>query len=112
VYTRVRRRVSSVDVDPSQEHLSRVGVRDLRTSVAAIVRRAAQGERIVVTVDGIPTAMIGPIVPDGDGVTFEDLVAAGLVQPPGRLDHPDAPDPVSIPVDARTSRVLDELRGG
>ena len=93
-------------------HLSRVGIRNLRTSVAAIVRRAAQGERIVVTVDGIPTAMIGPIAPDAGGIVFEDLVAAGLVHPPGRSDHPEPPDPASIPVDARTSRVLDELRGG
>lgn len=93
-------------------HLSRVGIRDLRNQVAAIVRRAGQGERIIVTVDGVPAAMIGPIEPAAGGVTFEDLVAAGLVAPPGRLDRPAPPEAVSLPVDARTARVLDELRGG
>ena len=80
--------------------------------MAAIVRRAGQGERIVVTVDGVPAAMIGPLDPAGGGVSFDDLVAAGLVEPPGRLDHPDPPEPVPMPVDARTARVLDALRGG
>lgn len=91
--------------------LARVGIRDLRNNVAAIVRRAASGERVVVTSDGVPVAVLGPLTPDATGVTLDDLVAAGLVVPPKRPDHPDAPDGVSLPVDTRSSRVLDELRG-
>ena len=96
----------------TQQSLARVGVRDLRANVAALVRRAASGERIVVTSGGVPVALLGPIVPDaGGGVTMDDLVAAGLVVPPGRLDRPPAPEPANLPVDTRSSRVLDELRG-
>ena len=87
-----------------------VGIRELRNNVAAVVRRAAAGERIVVTVDGVATAQLGPLEPQG-GVTLDDLVAAGLVQPPGRRDHPPPIDPEDVPIDTRPDRVLDDLRG-
>ena len=86
-------------------------MRELRANVAALVRRAASGERIVVTSGGVPVAVLGPIEPGGGGVTMEDLVAAGLVVPPGRGDRPEAPEPASLPIDTRSTRVLDELRG-
>ena len=89
---------------------NQVGIRELRNNVAAVVRRAARGERIVVTVDGVATAQLGPLEPSG-GVTLDDLVAAGLVLPPGRRDHPASVDPEDVPVDARPDRILDELRG-
>lgn len=92
--------------------LARIGVRELRTQVASLVRRAADGERVVVTVDGAPVAVLGPLVPDPGGVTLDDLVAAGLARPARRTDRPAAPEPVDLPIDARPSRVLDELRGG
>jgi prevent-host-death family protein len=91
--------------------LGRVGVRELRANVAALVRRAASGERIVVTSDGVPVAVLGPITPADTGVTLDDLIAAGLLVPPGRADRPDPPEPASLPIDTRSSRVLDELRG-
>ena len=94
------------------EGLAKVGVRELRANVAALVRRAASGERIVVTTDGVPVAVLGPLVPAAGSVTLDDLVAAGLLVPPGRPgDRVEAPDPVQVPVDTRSSRVLDELRG-
>ena len=95
----------------THESLVRVGVRDLRANVAALVRRAASGERVVITSDGVPVAVLGPLAPAADGVTMDDLVAAGLVVPPGRPDRPDPPEPASLPIDTRSSRVLDELRG-
>jgi prevent-host-death family protein len=98
-------------VDTSLEGLAKVGVRELRANVAALVRRASSGERIVVTSDGVPVAVLGPLVPAAGQVTMEDLLAAGLLVPPGRHDHPPAPEPASLPVDTRSSRVLDELRG-
>ena len=91
--------------------LAKVGVRELRANVAALVRRAASGERIVVTSDAVPVAVLGPLTPTSGAVTLDDLVAAGLVVPPGRPDRPDVPDPAQVPIDTRTGRVLDELRG-
>lgn len=90
--------------------MEHVGIRELRNNVAAVVRRAAAGERVVVTVDGVATAQLGPLEPVG-GVTLDDLVAAGLVLPPGRRDRPDVADLEDVPVDARPDRALDELRG-
>lgn len=89
-----------------------MGIRELRNNVAAVVRRASNGERILITSDGEPVAMLGPVEPDREGVTLDDLIASGLVRPPGRLDHPADPEPSMLPVDVRADRVLDEIRGG
>jgi antitoxin (DNA-binding transcriptional repressor) of toxin-antitoxin stability system len=92
--------------------MEQVGIRELRNQVAAVVRRAAAGERIAIAVDGVPRAQLGPLVPDTSGVTLADQAAAGLVEPPRRPDRgagaPTAADP---PVDVRLDRVMDELRG-
>lgn len=88
----------------------RVGIRELRNQVAAVVRRAEAGERIVITVDGRPVAQLGPLEPVGSP-TLDDLVTAGLVRPPRRGDRPAPPDPVDPPIDARSASVIAELRG-
>lgn len=92
---------------PSME---RVGVRELRNNVAAVVRRAGAGERIVVTVDGAPVAQLGPLDAP-NATTVDDLVAAGLARAPGRRDRPAPPPAEDAPVDIRPEGVLDELRG-
>jgi prevent-host-death family protein len=92
--------------------VEQVGIRELRNQVAAVVRRAAAGERVVVAVDGVPVAQLGPLQPDDAGVTLADQAAAGLVVPPRRPDRPGAaPVAANPPVDVRLDRVLDELRG-
>ena len=100
-------------MDTPPDGLAKVGVRELRANVAALVRRASSGERIVVTSDGVPVAVLGPLVPAAGAVTLDDLVAAGLLVPPGRPapSAGEAPEPVGLPIDTRSSRVLDELRG-
>jgi prevent-host-death family protein len=90
--------------------VERVGIRELRNNVAAVVRRAGAGERIVITVDGVPAAQLGPLAPD-PSPTVDDHVAAGLVVSPGRRDRPAGPDPEDTAVDIRLDDVLDELRG-
>lgn len=88
-----------------------VGVRELRNNVSALLRRAGRGERIVVTVDGRPVAQLGPLEPDNDGLTLDDLVAAGLVEPPSR-SSPAPPTPeFELPADVSVDRLLDEIRG-
>ncbi len=88
-----------------------IGVRELRNNVAAVLRRAAAGERIVVTVDGVPSAQLGPIEPT-TAPTLEDLVATGLVHAPARpTQEPAEPAPIDLAVDIRIDDVLTELRG-
>lgn len=89
--------------------MANVGIRELRNNVAAVVRRAAAGERLVITVDGRPMAALGPLAPDS-GVTLDDLVAAGLVEPP-RRPRPAHPERADVPVDVRVARVLEDIRG-
>ena len=91
--------------------MERVGIRELRNNVAAVVRRAAAGERVVVTVDGVPVAQLGPLE-GAAALTIDDLVAAGLARPAGRRDRPPPPAAEDAPVDIRPDGVLDELRGG
>src|SRR4051812_41319166 len=88
----------------------RVGIRELRNDVAAVVRRAAAGERIVVTVDGRPVAQLGPLEPTG-APTLDDLIASGHVVA-ARRAAPDDPPAVDAPVDARSDWILDDIRGG
>lgn len=66
-----------------------VGIRELRNQVAAVVRRASDGERIVITVDGVPTAQLGPLSPTGQP-SLADLIAAGLVIAPRIARTPTA----------------------
>ena len=82
------------------------GIRDLRQQLPALVKRAAAGEEVVVTVGGVPTARLVPL--GGSGLTLDDLVAVGLVRAPRRRGS--MPDPEQLPVDARTDRALREVR--
>ena len=86
-----------------------VGVRELRNRVAGVLRRVESGDTVVITVDGRPVARLSPLRPDGSP-TLDDLVAVGLVEPPGRPDRPPAPDAAILPVDVRADRILDEVR--
>src|SRR5690349_19857879 len=69
-------------------------VRALRGELAAAVRRAAQGERTVVTVSGRPLAQLGPL--DDTAPDLERLLASGAVLAPRRTSpwRPPAPVPV------------------
>lgn len=87
-----------------------VGIRELRNQVAAVVRRAGSGERLLVTVDGHPVAQLGPISPDRAGVSLWDLAAAGLIEPPRRPDRPPDPAPAPLPADLSADRLLETTR--
>ena len=90
--------------------MERIGIRELRANLAAAVRQAATGERVVVTIDGRPVAQLGPLEPAGRP-SLEELAAAGLVDPPRRADRPAPPAALDAAVDVRLDRVLDEVRG-
>jgi len=90
--------------------MEQVGVRELRSNLAAALRQAGAGERVVVTVDGRPVAQLGPV--DAAAVpSLEALAASGLVEPPRRRDRPPDPEPTDTAVDLRLDRVIAEVRG-
>ena len=88
-----------------------IGTRELRANLAAALRQAATGERVVITVDGRPVAQLGPLEPAG-APTLAERAAAGRVDPPRRAARPGAPDPLDTAVDVRLDRVIAEVRGG
>lgn len=90
--------------------MEQVGIRELRAHLAAAVRQAGAGSRVVVTIDGRPVAQLGPLQPTG-APGLEELAAAGLVDPPRRADRPPVPQALDAAVDVRLDRVLDEVRG-
>jgi prevent-host-death family protein len=91
--------------------VEQIGARELRAHLAAALRQATAGERIVVTVDGRPVAQLGPLEPTGEP-SLAELAASGLLEPPRRPDRPEAPEALDTAVDVRLDRILDEVRGG
>jgi prevent-host-death family protein len=90
----------------------RLGVRELRGNLAALVRRAEAGQRIVITIDGRPVAQLGPIEAAAPGEpTIPDLAAAGLLLAARRDDRPPADLLVPVKVGTRLDRLLAEVRG-
>lgn len=91
--------------------MEQIGARELRANLAAAVRQAGAGERVVITIDGRPVAQLGPLEPSG-APTLQELAGSGLVDPPRRTDRPAPPPPIDAAVDVRLDRVVAEVRGG
>jgi prevent-host-death family protein len=89
--------------------VQQIGARELRANLAAALRQAGAGQRVVVTVDGRPVAQLGPLEPTGTPA-LEELAAAGLLEPP-RRSRPTVPAGLDTAVDVRLDRILDEVRG-
>jgi prevent-host-death family protein len=86
-----------------------IGIRQLRAGLAEAVRRAATGDRTVVTAAGRPVAQLGPL--DADAPDLERLMASGAVVAPRRTSAWRPPEPVSVWAGVRIDQVLRELRG-
>jgi prevent-host-death family protein len=88
----------------------RIGIRELRNNTARAVRRAMGGERIVITIDGVPAAQLGPLNAGDASLTVDDLVAAGLLRAPRTVSRPPVPRPVPPPPGVTTADILREHR--
>jgi prevent-host-death family protein len=74
-----------------------MGIRELRNHTSGAIRRAMAGERIVITIDGVPAAQLGPLNAGGRPSSIDDLIAAGLVEGPRATSPPPPPNPVVAP---------------
>jgi prevent-host-death family protein len=90
--------------------VDRIGIRELRNYTSRVVRRAQAGERIVITVDGVPAAQIVPLTETARERTVDDLIAAGLVMPRRTSAPAQAADPVPVPGRRSTMKVLRKHR--
>jgi prevent-host-death family protein len=85
---------------------TRMGIRELRDTLTATVRRVRAGERIEITHDGEPVALLVPVPRD----RIARLVAAGVVTRPAKpFVVPAAQSPITGPMSA--SEALEEDRG-
>ena len=86
------------------------GIRELRTDLAAHVRRAAAGERVTITLSGQPAAVLAPL--DASGGTDGAAGAAnGPLIAPRRTDGRWATGRVRVWGTVRFDRLLREIRG-
>lgn len=81
-----------------------MGIRELRDTLTATIRRVQRGETIEVTHHGAPVALLSPVPDD----RIERLVAAGVVTPGVPLERPLEPQPVTGEMTA--SEALEEDR--
>ena len=91
--------------------MERLGVRELRGDLAAALRRAGAGERIVVTVDGVPIAQLGPIEASDDAPTIDDLAVRGLIVRARRDDRPEPEFLMPMWAGTRLDQLVREVRG-
>jgi antitoxin (DNA-binding transcriptional repressor) of toxin-antitoxin stability system len=93
--------------------MAELGIRGLRTDLAARIRRAAVGETTVITVNGRPVAQLGPVNPAGDAgpLGLAALIASGAVLPPRRTDKQVSQHTVTVWGTVRLDRLLREIRG-
>lgn len=90
--------------------MERIGIRELRNHTSRAVRRAMAGERIVITINGMPAAQLGPLNAGSGEATVDDLVAAGLLRRPRTTSAPPAAAPVPAPPGKTTTEILREHR--
>ena len=83
----------------------------LRADLAAHVRRAGGGQRVVVSVGGRALAQLGPVEAEQGQTVFADLVASGAVLAPRRTDAPRAIPAVAVWSGVRLDRALKDVRG-
>ena len=91
-------------------HMDRIGIRQLRSTAAATVRRAEAGQRTVITVGGRPVAQIGPIATETAARSIDELAAQGLLIAPRRSGPPND-STISVWGNLRLDRLLREVRG-
>lgn len=92
--------------------MERIAVRELRNQASRLVRRARAGERLIITVDGVPAAEIGPISAAERASSLEELITTGAIVGPRVRTAPRQPRPVRAPSARSSSDVLHELREG
>src|SRR5438309_2153510 len=88
---------------------TRIGIRELRDTLTATIRRVRLGETIEVTHDGRPVAVLSPYSED----RIERLLASGRATPPAANIHP-LPEPLAAHArrDSPGERPPRRARGG
>lgn len=90
--------------------MERIAIRELRNQASLVVRRARAGERLIITVDGVPAAEIGPVHAAGRVASLDELIATGAVVSARVRAAAGPAKPVPAPLGRSSSDVLRQLR--
>jgi prevent-host-death family protein len=90
--------------------MDRIAVRELRNQASRVVRRARAGERLIITVDGVPAAEIGPVSPATGVASLDELIATGAVVAARVTAAAPSAKPLPSPSGRSSSDVLHRLR--
>ena len=90
--------------------MDRIAVRELRNQASRVVRRARAGERLIITVDGVPAAEIGPVSAAERVMSLDELIATGAVVGARVRAAARPAKPVPAPSGRSSLDVLRELR--
>ena len=87
--------------------MDEIGIRELKASLSAVLRRVSAGEQVRVTVRGRPVADIVPAGAAPAGDRIRSLIAEGRLVPPAR-GRPVRPPRLARAKRSATALVLDE----
>jgi prevent-host-death family protein len=90
--------------------MQRIPVRELRNQASLVVRRARAGERLIITVDGVAAAEIGPVSLGERAPSLQELIATGAVVAARVRTPPPPPTPRRAPSGMSSADALDHLR--
>ena len=90
--------------------VQRIPVRELRNQASRVVRRARAGERLIITVDGVAAAEIGPVSVAARAPSLQELIATGAVVAARVRSAPPPRTPLRAPSGVSSADVLTELR--
>ena len=90
--------------------MQRIPVRELRNQASRVVRRARAGERLIITVDGIAAADIGPVIVAARAPRLQEMIATGSVMAARFRTPPPVPKPLRAPSRMSSADALAQLR--
>lgn len=96
---------------PTPVHARELGIRELREQSAKYVQRAGAGENIVVTVNGEPVALLGPLQSSHAQLSITELIARTALIAPRRKDRFKLAEPIAVHSGARIDQLLRDVRG-
>lgn len=91
--------------------MDHVGIRELRQNISSLVRQAGEGEDMVITVDGLPVAHLGPLRPPEPPSSIGELAARGELVLPSRSGTTASGVTITLSPGERMDRLIREVRG-
>jgi antitoxin (DNA-binding transcriptional repressor) of toxin-antitoxin stability system len=86
--------------------MDRIDIGQLGDETRAAVRCVMAGERLAITIDGMPAAQLGPLNDGQRTAEVQDLIRAGLLRAPRSSSPTARPRPRPAPGGHTTSAVL------